>query len=116
MTAQAVRRGEIVEHEFVSPVPEKPVYPYRCSLFDNVPYVVLRSRDPMLINSDGAKRIADDAKKLVGKYSNSGIEAVGAAFPVDPETGELADTHVGVKEGQTLLYERRYRINAGISF
>lgn len=116
MTAQPVRSDEVVEHEFVSPASENDVYPYRCSRIANVPYIILRSRDVLRINGDGAKRLADEAKKQVSQYANRGIEAIGAAYPVDEETGEMADIHTGVKEGQPLLYERRFRINAGLSF
>lgn len=109
-----VRKGEVVEHEFPRQASDG-VFAFRCSKIANVPYLIVRGTDVQAINADSAKKLADTAKKTVGQYAQCGLEAVTAAFPIDSETGELADLAQGVKQGASQMYERRFRINAGIS-
>lgn len=118
------REGEIVIKEFVPPTSEedRKIYPYRCSMFQNVPYLLVRGEDAIVINADSAKRIADLAKKTLAQYASCGIESSSAAYPVDPVTGGMADLHPASQEKNAdgtvprpaYIYERRFRINISL--
>ena len=118
-----VREGEVVVQEFPPPtsVDGKRAYAFRCSVFHNTPYILVRGEDAVAINADSCKRIADNAKKMIPQYSGCGIESNSAGYPIDLDTGNMADLHKGQKlqkVGKQLalpyIYERRFRINVSL--